>query len=624
MLRATALAVAAAVLATMLPLATPSAPAVAAPLAPALATATAGDEPEAPTEQAPDPGDIPLDVESGLARVSGVGLDWSRFDPGYLIADHQFFDGDAMSEAEIQAFLNSRGPSDCGVFGSWCLDNVPIPSTAYAGSNNCTPYAAASGGSETVASVIWKVQTACNVSAKVILVTLEKEQGLITGTWSKTDSGATAAFQRRLQRAMGYGCPDTAPCDQGAADFIKQVLFAAWQFQQYRREGGRTYLPGRVNYIQYNPNPGCGGSNVLIRNQATAGLYTYTPYQPDAAAIAAYPRVSNDCGAYGNRNFWAFYTSWFGDPRTYTIPATANRVDGATRYDVAKNIALSAYPSGASTVYVANGENFPDGLVSAPAAALVDAPLLMTTPTMLPLPTAQAIQLLRPTSIVVVGGTASVSDEVYAQLEALLPVGGSIRRDSGVDRFEAAREIARSAFTSAPTVYLANGLNFPDALSTSAAAGAAGAPILLVQPWDVTLDDATLELLDELGTTNIVIAGGPASVSTQLQSWLTSSGTVATVMRQQGVDRYEAGRAVNEAAFPTATRAFVASGQTFPDAMAAAAVAAATGRPLLLSVGSCTPIGVLQYLERAGVTRVDFLGGVNTITPRALSYEVCS
>jgi hypothetical protein len=74
-----------------------------------------------------------------------------------------------------------------------------------------------------------------------------------------------------------------------------------------------------VNNIRYNPNAACGTSPVYIQNQATVNLYNYTPYQPNAAALAAGYGTGNACSAYGNRNFWNFFTDWFG-PTTQRAP----------------------------------------------------------------------------------------------------------------------------------------------------------------------------------------------------------------------------------------------------------------------------------------------------------------
>ena len=51
---------------------------------------------------------------------------------------------------------------------------------------------------------------------------------------------------------------------------------------------------------------------VTIQNLATASLYIYTPYQPNAASLAAYPGVGDACSAYGNRNFFFLFQQYFG------------------------------------------------------------------------------------------------------------------------------------------------------------------------------------------------------------------------------------------------------------------------------------------------------------------------
>ncbi|MFM6963338.1 MAG: LysM peptidoglycan-binding domain-containing protein, partial [Micrococcales bacterium] len=69
---------------------------------------------------------------------------------------------------------------------------------------------------------------------------------------------------------------------------------------------------GKVNNILYNPKASCGTAPILIKNQATADLYYYTPYTPNDAAIKNLYGSGDSCSAYGNRNFWRFYSDWFG------------------------------------------------------------------------------------------------------------------------------------------------------------------------------------------------------------------------------------------------------------------------------------------------------------------------
>jgi hypothetical protein len=75
------------------------------------------------------------------------------------------------------------------------------------------------------------------------------------------------------------------------------------------------------NFIQYSPDANCGGSNVYIQNRSTQALYNYTPYQPNAASLNAGWGTAS-CGSYGNRNFYLYFTSWFGS--THTAPYAWN------------------------------------------------------------------------------------------------------------------------------------------------------------------------------------------------------------------------------------------------------------------------------------------------------------
>jgi hypothetical protein len=86
------------------------------------------------------------------------------------------------------------------------------------------------------------------------------------------------------------------------------------------------YIVG-TNFIRYNPNAACGGTNVTIANRSTQALYNYTPYQPNQAALNAGYGNGDSCSAYGNRNFYLYFTDWFGS--TYTTTCTNNEVPDA-------------------------------------------------------------------------------------------------------------------------------------------------------------------------------------------------------------------------------------------------------------------------------------------------------
>lgn len=155
------------------------------------------------------------------------------------------------------------------------------------------------------------------------------------------------------------------------------------------------------------------------------------------------------------------------------------RVAGGDRYDTSAGIARLVWPDGADTVYVATGAAFPDALSGAAAAARVGAPVLLSQPDALPQVTADALDALSPSSIVLLGGDTALAPAVAAQIAAA--TGVTPRRIAGADRYDTASQIARDGWPDGtPSTYLATGRSFPDALSGAAAAGRRGHPVLLV------------------------------------------------------------------------------------------------------------------------------------------------
>lgn len=227
------------------------------------------------------------------------------FDPGYIISDAIFINANSMSEAAVQSFLVVRVPSCAGLNGQPCLRNFISDTVSRPASpgGQCRAYEGAPA--EPASRIIVKVAQACGINPQVLLATLEKERGLVT----KTSPNAAD-----YKVSMGYGCPDTAACDTAYYGFYNQVYRAAWQFREYTlRPSAWRYRIGATS-IQWHPNAACGASTVTIRNQATANLYNYTPYQPNAAALSNLRGLGDACSSYGNRNFWVNFSLWFGSP----------------------------------------------------------------------------------------------------------------------------------------------------------------------------------------------------------------------------------------------------------------------------------------------------------------------
>jgi hypothetical protein len=252
----------------------------------------------------------------GSSSPPAQAVSGADFDPGNIISDQTFFNASAMSEAQIQAFLTSRIGS---CTNANCLSAKRLDTSSRGADAMCGAYQGAS--QEPVSRIIAKVAQACGINPQVLLVTLQKEQSLVTGSIAKGPSDA------RLERAMGYACPDSANggCDPSFAGVYNQLYKASWQFKRYANPAGTSnyftqYAPGGNRNVLYNPNAACGSKSVFIKNQATANLYYYTPYTPNAAALANLNGSGDACSAYGNRNFWVYFNDWFGSPTGPTKP----------------------------------------------------------------------------------------------------------------------------------------------------------------------------------------------------------------------------------------------------------------------------------------------------------------
>jgi putative cell wall-binding protein len=305
----------------------------------------------------------------------------------------------------------------------------------------------------------------------------------------------------------------------------------------------------------------------------------------------------------------------------YSYQPRVERVAGADRFETSADIALAAYPSGADTVYIATGTNYPDALAAGPAAAADDAPLLLVTPTAIPTSISAAIATLDPSHIVVVGGTPSVSTSVYSQLSGMTD---TIERLAGSDRFATSRLLAERGFDSSDYVFIATGLNFPDALSAGPAASAYAAPVILVNGGAGSLDAATADLVSDLRAQMAVIVGGTPSVSSGIQSDLDD--LIPDAIRLAGSDRYETSHLVNEYGFfdPAGYEtAFFATGAGFPDALSGSAWAAATGSPLFVVQPTCVPASILQDVQDMRIAEVVLLGGTPSLSAAVASFTEC-
>ncbi|MES2876028.1 MAG: hypothetical protein V4678_01005, partial [Patescibacteria group bacterium] len=229
------------------------------------------------------------------------------FNAGKIIEDSVFVNKNAMNPTQIQQFLNTK-VSICDTWGTQPSEfgggtrRQWAEARGYPAPYPCLKDYTENGKSS--AQIIHEVAQEFSINPQVLIVLLQKEQGLVTDTWP---------LPGQYRTATGYGCPDTAPCDSQYFGLTNQLRWSGRMFRAIMNASPTWYTPYVLgnNYIQYNPEGVCGGSSVNIQNRSTQALYNYTPYQPNQGALDA-GYGSAHCGAYGNRNFYLYMNEWFG------------------------------------------------------------------------------------------------------------------------------------------------------------------------------------------------------------------------------------------------------------------------------------------------------------------------
>jgi hypothetical protein len=261
------------------------------------------------------------------------------FDPSKLIEDKTFSDTQTFGGAAgIQQFLEGKKSVLANTSPDFLqMLREPQDQAVKKALNDPQPNL---GRLRTAAELIWDVSVATGINPQVIVVTLQKEQSLISGTFNSTSN-----TQKALNHALGFGCPDSGGCDNLFNGFYYQLFgnldaesnrwigAAASLMRSFNTPNGRgpgidqngqtfgspiirTSRVGDVitlNNTQGPPNNAPATQTLTLSNSATAALYRYTPH------------VYN-----GNYNFWKFFNSWFkyangtllklvGDNYTYII-----------------------------------------------------------------------------------------------------------------------------------------------------------------------------------------------------------------------------------------------------------------------------------------------------------------
>ena len=189
-----------------------------------------------------------------------------------------------------------------------------------------------------------------------------------------------------------------------------------------------------------------------------------------------------------------------------------------------------------------------------------------------------------------------------------------IKRIYGHDRYDTSMEAAKeymklSGKTQLSSVVIANGDQFPDALSGSTLSIQEGAPTLLVSNFQYVQNKIFNFIqanLEEDG--KVYLLGGTGAVSEAFEGRLTDAGY--QVERFSGKDRYSTNLSILQS-LPESDELLVCCGTDYPDA----AAASATGKPVMLVSGSSLTDDQKDFLSYLNPEQVYVIGGDAAVSP---------
>lgn len=308
---------------------------------------------------------------------------------------------------------------------------------------------------------------------------------------------------------------------------------------------------------------------------------------------------------------------------------TTTRMHGPDRVGTAVEVARQrvGVDGTAPTVLLARADDVADALAGgALSHALGGAPVLLTEGSRLSPSTARALQELGATRVVVLGGAAAISAAVVQELGQAYDV----QRLAGADRYATAVQVAREILkrTGAlatvgrrSTVLVASGTSPADALSAGALTGAAGVPVLLVEPDRVGPETASL--LTELRPEQVLVLGGERAVSDAVALQLGRLAGLAP-LRLAGPDRQATAVAIADFALTTGVlgvdQLVLTAGDA--DALTGGALAGSVRAPALLTrdrdtLGASTRAWVIRHC--ATLSRVHVVGGEAAVSEDVLT-----
>ncbi|WML36689.1 cell wall-binding repeat-containing protein [Clostridium sp. OS1-26] len=291
-----------------------------------------------------------------------------------------------------------------------------------------------------------------------------------------------------------------------------------------------------------------------------------------------------------------------------------NRFWGQDRIDTAIAIAKANFTGKVSNVVLAASSNFPDALSGSPLAYKLNAPIILVGDT--EADQAKVINYIKENvdstgKIYILGGygvvTKAFEDKVTASGYS------SVKRLGGADRYETSAKIAKELSVAENTpVIIASGENYPDALSISSIAAVNGYPILLVSKDSIS--DLIIEQLKIIKPGKVFIVGLQGAVGSAVESQIPQllGKNADIITRIGGQNRYETSIEIAKYFNLAGNNVCIATGNSFPDAVAGSIYAAKHNSPVILVDRALTE-AQKQYIIDRKTTGIAIFGGEGVV-----------
>lgn len=283
------------------------------------------------------------------------------------------------------------------------------------------------------------------------------------------------------------------------------------------------------------------------------------------------------------------------------------RISGPGRVET--SIEISKFENTKSkTVILADARNYPDALAASNLTNGRYSVILVQN--QLTQAIINEITRLEAQDLIILGGTNSISEDIEKGLADIAGV-KNVSRIAGENRYDTCQKIFNHA--KKKSLVLASGEIFPDALATSSILDQAG---LLLTKKDQLPSEAQAAIKD-LNHDNFLIVGGENSIQESLATSISNKYQYASHTRISGNNRYETSAKIGERL--VSSTVILASGENFPDALAASTLAQKIDSPILLVSKDKIDQSVIDYFKKHNIKKAFVVGGQLSISDKTLA-----